>query len=182
MKRVNYARGTFEGTVGAPLAAVLAPALRAPLFALGATLAATGMLWGVQQARLEAVMRASDAYAVRLAALEPSGERVRAAQRELARLRAMNRTLDDVTASGARSASAIAALGNALPEGAWLTALRADRGTLALDGRGARLTAVADAISALDALGTYGAVRLTSARADALRSGVIYGLTLQVAR
>ncbi len=181
MKRVNYARGRFERIAGAPFAAIVTAEMRRPLAALGAAVALTGAVCGVQEARLDAARRANDAYAIRLAAVEPSAERARADRRELDRLRAIARTIDEVAQSGARGASAIAALGNALPPGAWLTALRADRGTIALDGRGARLTAVADAIVALDALGTYGSVRLTNARADAPRSGVIYDLALQAA-
>lgn len=181
MRRFNYLPGWSErgAVLGLP---ALAPSLRAPLVALVCALALVGVLWAVQQARLASVERRGAEYARRLAALTVEIARVRALERERARLDMLRTRVDAIRRSGPLHAGEIAALGDRLPDGAWLTSLRADRGALTLEGRGARIEAVAGAVSELAGLPAYGIVRLLWVRAESAGSGVSYALALDARR
>ena len=65
---------------------------------------------------------------------------------------------------------------------AWLSSLRADRGTLAVEGHSARLAAVGTTIASLAALPAYGSARLVAVHEDPVRSGVTYALALEPKR
>jgi Tfp pilus assembly protein PilN len=179
MKRINYLPSWSERHFGAALPSLVTAELRAPLFALAGAIALAGVLWGVQASRLHAAERDGAAYAERLAATELDVARVRAIERDTERLRALGERVDAIRRSGASRANEIATLGNHLPADAWLSSLRADRGTLAVEGHGARLSAVGTAIASLAALPAYRAARLIAVHDDPVRAGVTYALSLE---
>jgi len=177
MTRIDYAPSWLERRLGiAPPA--IAPQMRVPLIALVAALALVAVLWAVQAVRLRAAADAGAVYASRLAAIEPDVGRVRALEADVARLRDLDARITAIRRSGPSAARAIAALGDRLPDGVWLSALRADRGTLALEGRGRRFATIGTMLSRLATLPGYGAPRLVAAREDATRNGV--GYTIEV--
>ena len=178
MRRINYLPSWSECHIGMTLPAVTAE-LRAPLAALAAAIALAAALWAVQQTRLSAAERDGAVYAERLAETQLDVARVRAVEHDVERLRALRERVDTIRRSGALSANAIAVLGNRLPADAWLSSVRADHGTLALEGHGARLAAVSSAIASLAALPVYRAARLVSVHEDPARSGVTYALSLE---
>jgi Tfp pilus assembly protein PilN len=176
MKRINYLTSWSERRLGVALPSSVAPRLRAPLAALAAALALVGLLWMVQATRLHAAEREGVAYAQRLAAIEIAVARVRVVERDVARLRILSERVAEVRGSGARSASEVAALGNRIPAGAWLTLLRADRAALALEGRSARIDTVGSMIAALAGLPPYVGARLVTLRDDPVRADVTYAI------
>ncbi|HEY0381347.1 MAG TPA: PilN domain-containing protein [Candidatus Elarobacter sp.] len=179
MRRINYLPSWSERHLGIALPPVLAAELRAPLVAFTGSLALCGVLWGVQATRLHGVERDGVAYAAQLAATQLDVARVRALEHDVVRLRALAERVETIRRSGALHANEIAALGNRLPANAWLTSLHADRGALALEGHGARLSAVGTTITALAALPAYRAARLVAIHEDPQRSGVTYALSLE---
>jgi Tfp pilus assembly protein PilN len=178
MRRINYLPSWSERHIGVALP-VVAAELRAPLAALGGAIALAGVLWGVQETRLHAAEHDGAAYAERLAATQVDVARVRAVERDVERLRALGERIGAIRRSGASRANEIAALGNRLPADAWLSSLRADRGTLAVEGHGARLAAVGTTISSFAALPAYRTARLVAVHEDPVRSGVTYALSLE---
>jgi Tfp pilus assembly protein PilN len=178
MRRINYLPSWSERHIGIALP-VVAAELRTALAALAGAVALAGVLWGLQATRLRAAERDGVAYAERLAATQLDVVRVRALERDVERLRALGERVAMIRGSGALRANEIAALGNQLPADAWLTALRADRGSLTVEGHGARLSAVGTAIASLAALPAYRTARLVAVHQDPLRSGVTYALSLE---
>jgi hypothetical protein len=136
----------------------------------------------VQATRLHGAERDGAAYAERLAATQLDVAGIRAVERDVERLQALRARVDAIRRSGALRANEIAALGNRLPADAWLTSLHADRGSLALEGHGARLAAVGTAIAAFATLPAYRAARLVAVHGDPLRAGVTYALALEPKR
>jgi len=182
MKRINYLVSWSERYAGITLPAALAPELRAPVAVLACSLALVAVLGAVQHARFAAVERDGAEYARRLAATQATVARVRAVESEVARLRALDARIREIRRSGPARASEIAALGNRLPADAWLTAVRADRTALTLEGHGARLSAVGRTIASLAALPPYAGARLVSVHEDPVRRGVTYALALDPRR
>ena len=178
MRRINYLPSWSERHIGIALPVVVAE-LRTPLVALAGAVALAGVLWGVQSTRLHAAERDGAVYAERLAATQLDVVRVRAVERDVARLRALGERVDTIRRSGALRANEIATLGNRLPPDAWLTSLRADRGTVAVEGHGARLAAVGTTIASLAALPAYRTAGLVAVHEDPARSGVTYALSLE---
>jgi Tfp pilus assembly protein PilN len=178
MKRINYLPSWSERHIGISLPSVTAE-LRAPLAALVGAIALAGVLWGVQETRLHAAEHDGAAYAERLAATQLDIARVRAVERDVEQLRMLGERVETIRRSGALRANEIAALGNRLPADAWLSSLRGDRGTLAIEGHGARLAAVGTAIASLAALPTYRTARLVAVHEDPVRLGVTYALSLE---
>jgi Tfp pilus assembly protein PilN len=182
MRRINFVESWSERHIGVALPSVVSMHLRGPLAALAGAIALAGVLGAVQAARLHAAEGDGAAYADRLAAIQLDVARVRTVERDVARLRALEERVGALRRSGAARANEIAALGNRLPADAWLSSLRADRGTLALEGHGARLAAVATTIASLATLPAYGAARLVAIHDDPVRSGVTYALSLEPRR
>ena len=178
MRRINYLPSWSERHIGIALPGVAAE-LRAPLATLAGLIALAGVLWAVQAMRLHAAEHDGAAYAQRLAATQLDVARVRAVEHDVERLRTLGERVNTIRRSGALRANEIAALGNRLPADAWLSSLRADRGVLALEGRGARLTAVGATIESLATLPAYRAARLIAVHEDPVRSGVTYALSLE---
>jgi Tfp pilus assembly protein PilN len=178
MRRINYLASWSERSIGITLPSRIAPALRIPVIALAAAMTLVAVLWTVQTARLRAAERDGTAYANRLAAVNAAVARVRVLERDVAQLRSLSDRVVEIRRSGDAQASKIAALGNRLPGGVWLTSVRADRGALALEGRSARLAAVGTAMDALAGLPGYSGARLIAVRAEPARSGVTYSLEL----
>jgi Tfp pilus assembly protein PilN len=179
MRRINYLPSWSERHIGVTLRSPLTAELRAPVTALAGALALAAVLWGVQELRLRAAAQDGAAYAERLAATQTDVARVRALERDVDRLRMLAERVDTVRRSGALRANEIAALGNRLPADAWFDSLRADRGTLAVEGHGARLATVGMTIASLAALPAYRTARLVAIHDDPLRSGVTYALSLE---
>ncbi|HWT06907.1 MAG TPA: hypothetical protein VN224_14180 [Xanthomonadales bacterium] len=179
MKRINYLPSWSERHIGVALPSPVTAELRAPVFALGGAIALAGALWAVQATRLHAAEHDGAVYAERLAVTQVDVARVRAVERDVERLRTLGERVDAVRRSGALRANEIAALGNRLPADAWLSSLRVDRGTLAIEGHGARLAAVGTTIASFAALPAYRTARLVAVHEDPVRSGVTYALTLE---
>ncbi len=181
MRRSNYLPSWSERHIGVALPS-LAMELRVPLAALAGSIALTGVLWGVQSTRLHGAERDGAVYAERLASMQLDVARVRAVERDADRLDALASRVATIRRSGAVRANEIAVLGNRLPRDAWLSSLRADRGTLALEGHSARLAAVGTTIASLAALPAYGTARLVAVHDDPVRAGVTYALALEPKR
>jgi Tfp pilus assembly protein PilN len=179
MRRINYLVGWSERSIGIALPNGISPALRIPLAALVAALTLVALLWTVQMTRLRAAEREGIVYADRLAAIDAAVARVRAIEHEVAQLRALSERVVQIRRSGDAGASEIAALGNRLPDGVWLTSLRAERGALALEGRSVRLAAVGTAMDALAQLPGYSGARLVAVHAETAQSGVTYSVELE---
>jgi Tfp pilus assembly protein PilN len=179
VRRINYLPSWSERHIGIALPSLVAAELRAPLAAFAGSLALTGVLWGVQGTRLHAAERAGAAYAEQLTARQADVARVRAVERDVARLQTLAERVETIRRSGTLRANEIAALGNRLPADVWLSSLRADRGTLAVEGRGARLGAVGTAIASLASLPAYRTARLVAIHQEPMRSGVTYALALE---
>jgi Tfp pilus assembly protein PilN len=179
MKRINYLPSWSERHIGVALPSLFTAELRAPVAALAGAIVLAGVLWGVQQTRLHSAERDGAAYADRLAATQLDVARVRAVERDVERLRSLRERVDGIRRSGGVRANEIAALGNRLPADVWLSSVRADRGTLAIEGHGARLAAVGATIASLAALPAYRAARLVAVHTDPVRSGVTYALSLE---
>jgi Tfp pilus assembly protein PilN len=180
VKRVNYVRTPSERLFGVPLQ-VDAHA-RAPLAALCAALLVVATVWFLEEARLGAAQRAGLDAAARLRSIAPELARARALEAEIARLRALDRLVDDLAWSGARSASRLALLGNRLPREAWLTTIRVQGRDIALEGRGARLATVGNALATLQRLPGYASARLVTVRRDTLHADVVYAIALEAMR
>jgi Tfp pilus assembly protein PilN len=178
MRRINYLPSWSERYIGVALPPVTAE-LRAPMASLAGAIALAGVLWAVQDTRLRTAEHDGAVYAERLAATQLDVARVRAVERDVERLRTLAERVGRIRRSGALRANEIAALGNRLPADAWLSSLRADRGTLALEGHSTRLTVVGTTIASLAALPAYRAARLVAVHEDPARSGVTYALSLE---
>ena len=181
MNRVNYLLTWSERHAGITLP-TLAPPLRAPLGVFGCALALVIVVWAVQHARLASLEARGADYAHKLAAAGAAMARVRAVEADVARLRILGERIDAIRRTGPLRAGEIAALGDRLPDGAWLTSLHADRAALALEGRGARIESVAAAVAGLTRLPAYGGVRLLSVRDDPAGRGVSYALAVDARR
>jgi Tfp pilus assembly protein PilN len=179
VRRINYLVSWSERSIGVALPNEIAPALRIPLIALAAATTLVALLWTVQATRLRTAERDATAYAYRLAAADAAVARVRVLEREVAQLRSLSDRVAQIRRTGDARASEIAALGNRLPDGVWLSSLRADRGVLALEGRSARLSAVGTAMDALAGLPGYSGARLVAVRTEPARSGVTYSVELE---
>jgi Tfp pilus assembly protein PilN len=182
VKRIDYRLSWTERNAGFALPTTLAPALRAPLAVLACSLALAAALWGVQHARIGALEHDGAEYERRLAAAQSGLVRVRAVERDVVRLRALDARVAEIRRSGALRASEIAALGNRLERDVWLTSLRTDRATLALEGRSARLAAVGTTIANLSQLPPYAGARLVTVHDDPSGAGVTYSITLDAKR
>lgn len=181
MRRINYLLTWSERHAGIALPA-FSPALRVPLAAFGCALALVFVMWAVQQARLGALQSRGADDARRLAAAEAGLRAVRALEGDIARLRILAERVEAVRRSGPQHAGEIAALGDRIPAGAWLTSLHADRAGLALEGRSTRIDVVATAVAGLATLPAYAGVRLLSVRDDPAGRGVRYALALDARR
>jgi Tfp pilus assembly protein PilN len=182
VRRIDYAVSWSERRLGVALPAAIPPSLRAPLAALICSVAFVVVVWAVQHARLRAAERDGAGLARQLAASERDVAAVRAVERDVTRLRALAERIAAIRGSGTARANEIAVVGNRLPHDAWLTSLHADRGTLALEGHGARLDAVGTTIAGLARLPSYAGVRLISVHDDPVRAGVTYAVALEPRR
>jgi hypothetical protein len=182
MKRFNYAITPAERLFGFSLPTAIAPRLRAPLAAVTAAFALTATTGGIEEVRFHAADRAAAESHARLAAAEIPIAQVQAVRNDVVRLRALAAHLEQARLSGTARANEIAALGNALPPDAWLTAVHVERRTLGLEGRAARVATVATAMAALGRLPAYAGARLLNVRDDAARAGVTYAITLDTTR
>ncbi|BDE06387.1 hypothetical protein WPS_16630 [Vulcanimicrobium alpinum] len=178
MNRVNFLISPLERTLG--VAPAPPPArLRGPLAALAGAVVLVCACGGVQGLRLRAAQADGALYAAELARAERDVASVRVLQRDVERLRGVAARIVRVRASGARRASEIAALGNHLPADAWLTSLRVERTVVAVEGRGARLSAVGTAMTSLTSLRPYRSARLLSVHGDPVHAGVVYAIALE---
>jgi Tfp pilus assembly protein PilN len=182
MRRINYLPSWSERHVGIALPSLVGAELQAPLAAFAGSMALAGVLWAAQASRVHAADADGAVYAARLAAAELDVARVRAVERDVVRMRTLAERVEAIRRSGPQRANEIAALGNRLPADAWFSSLRADRGTLAVEGHGARLAAVGTTISSLAALPAYGSARLVAVHEDPVRAGVTYALALEPKR
>ena len=182
MTRMNYLVHPLERIAGVPLPHALPRAMRGPLLALASALAFTTVLHIVEAQRLHDVQVAAARVARALAETTPAVERIRALQRDVERLRARSAADDALRRSGTDAANAIARIANALPDGTWLTSLRVDPATIALDGRAARVDGVATALESLATLREARSARLLSARAEHAGGEVSYAIVLDRVR
>jgi Tfp pilus assembly protein PilN len=179
MTRINFLIGWSERSIGIALPNTIPPALRLPLVALAAAIGLVVLLFAVQAERLRSVQREGAAFDRRLSALDADVARVHVVERDVLRLRGLTDRISRIRRSGDVRANEIAALGNRLPAGVWLTSLRADRGVLALEGRSERLASVGTAMDALAQLPAYSAARLVTVREEPARHGVTYSVELE---
>ncbi len=175
MKRINYLLTRSEQLTGIPLRDLIPFSLRGPVLALSGALVLVGVLHGLQSARLGAATRDGNAIVTRTALVERQLDGVRSLERETLALRQLATTVSALQHSGAARASELAAIGNRLPNDAWLTSIRVERGGYALDGHCVRLASVGTTMAALALRGT---ARLIGVREDPTRHGVTYSLAV----
>lgn len=178
MSRINYLVTPVERLVGNRLR--LLPAFRRPLMALGAALALLGILLGIEATRLDHLHREAAATETRIAALADVVRQVRAVEQDVARLRALGVRIAAIRRSGDIAANEIASVGNALPADVWLTSLRRDGATIAIDGGARSVTAIATALDPLAHLS--GTARLASARMPPGSRELRYSVVLEPRR
>ena len=179
MRRIDFLVSPSERRLGFDPATLIAPSLRTPLAVLGCALALVTLGASAEHVRLHAAETDGARIAARLAALDGDVARTHAVEAEVARLRALGARAAEIRRSGDLDASRIAALGNRVPAGAWLTSLRTDRATLSVEGGGARLGVVAETLAAFARLDAYADARLLSVHDDPVRTGVTYALALE---
>jgi hypothetical protein len=179
MRRIDYLVSPTERCLGFDPGALIAPSLRVPLGVLGCALAVVTLGASAEHVRLRAAETDGAMIAARLAAVEDDVARTRAVERDVVRLRALGARAAEIRRSGDLAASRIAALGNRVPAGAWLSSLRTDRAALSVEGGGARLGAVAETLAAFARLEAYSDARLLSVHDDPVRPGVTYALALE---
>jgi hypothetical protein len=179
MRRIDFHVSPGERRLGFDPAALIAPSLRAPLVVLCCALAIDMLGASAEHVRLRAAETDGARIAARLAALEGDVARTHAVEAEVARLRALGARAAEIRRSGDLDASRIAALGNRVPAGAWLTSLRTDRAMLSVEGGGARLDVVAETLAAFARLDAYSDARLLSVHEDPVRPCVTYALALE---
>ena len=179
MKRINYLVAPSERVFGDALRGGVSPRLRLGLITVGGAIAAIALPFCAESARLHALQTAGAAYQEQLDRTALDLSRVRRSERDVSRLRATTEQVTAVRRSGTLRANEIAQLGNALPNDAWLTALRHDGDALELEGGSRRLTTVAAAIVALAQLPAYAGARLVSAYGGDGRAQVSYAIVLE---
>ena len=138
--------------------------LRRPFAACAAGLSVGLMVHAAEASREAALASAVSAESRRLAVVERATAALHALERERASLIARVAATDAVRGSGPARARDLAAIGNAIPPAAWLSALRVDAGTYTLDARARSLVAVVATVAALRALPGVGPIRVGSAR------------------
>jgi Tfp pilus assembly protein PilN len=179
MTRVNYLHAHAWDTLAGHLQ--LAAHARAPLGALAAALLVVATTAFIEDVHFAATQRAQAAAHARLDALVATLARTRALAADVARLRALDRQIDDLAASGARTAGRLALLGDRVPADAWLTTIHVAGHELALEGRGTRLAVVGATLATLRHTPGYRAARLVAVRHDALHAGFLYTIALETA-
>lgn len=180
MKRIDYLRPPRRDRTVLRIAAdrrwrhaLVAGALAA--FFVGASVL-------IELVRFDAARRDGVALSEQLMEADAASVRARSVQRDLERLRGVAGHLEATRRAVLANASEIAALGNRLPPEVWLTSLRVGPDAVALEGRGARLDAIAAAMSALMRLPRFAQARLVSVRSDALHGGFDYAIALERSR
>ncbi len=150
VKRINYLVTRSERLVGVAL----------PTHGAGSPAAARSPRWSARwrssagctacRRRGSRTRRARAALAAeRLAAGDGAVQRVRAVENDVVRLRGLVQRVAEIRAPGRPQAGALAAIGNGVPADAWLASIRVEHGGYALEGRGARLSAVGTTMAAL---------------------------------
>jgi Tfp pilus assembly protein PilN len=182
MTRTNYLISPWERLFGFTPRITIPRAMRGPLVAFLCSLALIGILAGVQQARLSRAIDEMQGLTQRLAREDSAARRVDALDAEVRRLRAIDTEVERIVRSGSEDASAIAAIGNEIPAGAWLSSIRRERDGYALEGRSHRVAAVGTTLAALAALPTAGHARLISIQEAPSRHGVSYAIVLEPVR
>ena len=175
MRRVDYRATWAERVLGVAPPAGVPAALRGPLASVACALAFAGVLQGVEHARMASAERDGDALARAVAHVQPALDATHRLAREVARLRARDDATDALRASGRASAGELVRITDRLPDGVWLTSVRLEPATVALEGRSARLDGVAAALAALE----HGrGARLLSVRAQPAGRGFAYALAV----
>lgn len=182
MKRIDYHVGRAERWTGVDLGSLIAPALRIPLAVLACAFALVGVAGSAEQMRLRAAEADGAECARRLAAIDLDLARVRAVERDVARLQTLRARTEEIGRSGPVHAGEIAELGNGVPPGAWLTSLHNDVTGLTIEGGARGLDVVASTLSSLANLPAYTDARLLSVHRDPVREGVTYALALESRR
>lgn len=178
MTRFNYASSRLERTTGAASAS-RRPRSRGSLIALSAALLFIAGIVIVQTLRLRVVDGDAATLAARRATLQDALSALHGAEAEARRLATLVAADRAVRRTGTLRANEVAAIGNALPADTWLTAMRVDAANVAIEGRSARMPAVAETLDALARVHGVASVRLMSARRDAIRSDVAYAIALE---
>jgi Tfp pilus assembly protein PilN len=176
VKRVDYLRPTVR-RVRLRLTSIDGR-LRHTLAALGIAVFAISTTAAVETARLADLRRSGVALTQQLARADAVAADARTMRRDLARLRGIALRVAATRRSGPAGANEVASLGNRLPPDVWLTSLRIAPGEIALEGRGARLEAVAAAMRALARSPHVVEARLVNVHDDAVHGGFAYALAL----
>lgn len=179
MRRINYLSAPGERLFGDAFARLRAPLARRSIATVGGALALLAIPNWIESARLHDLESTGATYQMRLDETAIEAARVRRLQHDVARLRALDDELLAVRRSGSVSADEIAALGNALPDDAWLTTLRRDGDGLDVEGAGARMRTVAAALAQLAELPRYANARLVSAYGTSGGARVSYAIALE---
>jgi Tfp pilus assembly protein PilN len=158
--------------------------IRGPLAALLGTLVLTLLVSFVQLARLEAASRVDAAAVARLAADEPALRDLAALHAQVVQLRALSESVGEIRRSSLARANELAWIGNQLPPGTWLTAVRFEDGAYTLEGSADRAPAIGLAMTALRDDAHALNPQLVSLHDDPTPSGrrVRYTVRLEVSR
>ncbi|GAC1416189.1 MAG: hypothetical protein NVSMB5_06230 [Candidatus Velthaea sp.] len=160
------------------------PRLREPAGALAATAALVTVLYGIQTIRLQEASERHGTAVARLARSEAAIRHFKMLDAEIARRSRLAAAVIDVQRSGVRRANELAWIGNRLPSETWLSSIRVDAGSYALEGGSERVAAVGAAMQSLRGNPTLGTPQLQSVTDDAsaASSRVRYALRLESAR
>lgn len=164
MRRFNYLGVGPRERLGAWSAALLGANVRGTLVALAAACVAAGLARGIEDQRLAAAHARLEALVRREAAIAPGRRSLRTISSDVARLSRLAAEVHALRVSGLARAAELARIGDAIPAGAWLTALRDTAGGWELAGGARSLGDVASALRRFGALPSIRAATLLSAQ------------------
>jgi Tfp pilus assembly protein PilN len=154
--------------------------LRTPTLVAAASLVFLAVLYVVEQQRLKSLNLQLIAAQAELASVTTADVQVQRIAARVVVLRYTRERLDSWRRSTRTAANTVAALGNALPSRAWLTAVQSTAdGSLSISGRSAQIVDVGSALRRLQTLDTSGQAQLVSISSDRRRLGVSFVISWQ---
>lgn len=175
--RVNYIVHPLERVVGTTPS--IPARLRAPLLALMAVSMIVVTLSAVQMVRLGSVQHRGAELRTLQRLAQTRVDRLQTLQHEVDLLRRNAKAVGTIRRSGAVRADELARLGNGVPAGAWISAVRLQQRDVAIEGRGTGLREIGATMASLGRLPGFHAARLLDVRRTAERDAVTYTIGLE---
>ncbi len=178
MKRFNYLRSRTERVLGIAVPSFSHDETRRGFWWYAAAIGIVCVVGLLQETRYRRLEHDGATLATRLAIALAAADRIRATERDTARMRRLAASIARIRASGRILANELATIGNTLPDDAWLTSVRIAPRALSIEGRSRHVRGVAAALAGLSGVAGAGPVRLLAMRLDAARSEMTYSIAL----